>query len=86
MARSNCTTVARLWRIAGSAAILTMGGLIGCASVPEKPQTVEMQIKCAPSRFEQCADHCAAEDAGDPLIWENKTDWACFCKRPKDKS
>lgn len=49
--------------------------LAGCASAP----VVRVRV---PSNFEQCANHCAELDAGDPLLWENRSETFCMCRKP----
>ena len=55
------------------AAVMALGG---CATPPKPPSCMER-----PSRFEACADHCAVTGGGDPLLWENKSDSQCMCRR-----
>jgi hypothetical protein len=50
--------------------------LLGCASAPPVPA-----CRRTPTFYEQCADHCAQEELGSPLLWENQSETFCMCRK-----
>lgn len=72
----------RVIALLAAAVVIVLLLSAGCATAPPR---APLPAQCRPraTRFDLCARKCLEDDAGDPLVWENASDWACFCRKPK---
>ena len=86
-------SAARRWGegLASPRSVLAVWLLLGagCASVPPTPEIVYRSITvphvCAPTSDSPAFQKCKADcPDGDAMIWENKSDTFCICRKPPE--